>query len=106
MGRALTNNLINMRFKDEITCLLKEMEIDYSDIEEEEDAALGNGGLGRLAACFLDSAATLNYPLTGYGIRYSFGIFKQIFVDGFQVEVADNWLEYGDPGLLERMLRR
>ena len=98
MGRALTNNLINMRFKDEITCLLKEMEIDYSDIEEaEEDAALGNGGLGRLAACFLDSAATLNYPLTGYGIRYSFGIFKQIFVDGFQVEVADNWLEYGDP---------
>lgn len=98
MGRALSNNLINMRFKDQISELLDEMGINYNEIEEaEEDAALGNGGLGRLAACFLDSAATLNYPLTGYGIRYSFGIFKQEFVDGFQVEVADNWLKYGDP---------
>ncbi len=98
MGRALSNNLINMRLK-EMTCdLLEEMGIDYNHIEEaEEDAGLGNGGLGRLAACFLDSAATLNYPLTGYGIRYAFGIFKQEFKDGFQVEVADNWLKYGDP---------
>ncbi len=98
MGRALSNNLINMRLKEKTEDLLKDLGIDYNDIEEaEEDAALGNGGLGRLAACFLDSAATLNYPLTGYGIRYSFGIFKQEFKDGFQVELADNWLEYGDP---------
>lgn len=98
MGRALTNNLINMRSKDQVVEMLNELGIDYNVIEEEEDdAALGNGGLGRLAACFLDSAATLNYPLTGYGIRYSFGIFKQLFVNGFQVEVADRWLEYGDP---------
>lgn len=98
MGRALSNNLINMRLKDQTEDLLTQLGIDYNDIEEaEEDAALGNGGLGRLAACFLDSAATLNYPLTGYGIRYSFGIFKQEFKNGFQVELADNWLEYGDP---------
>lgn len=98
MGRALSNNLINMKLKEETEDLLVELGISYNDIEEaEEDAALGNGGLGRLAACFLDSAATLNYPLTGYGIRYSFGIFKQEFKDGFQVELADNWLEYGDP---------
>lgn len=98
MGRALSNNLINMQLKELTEDLLAEIGIDYNDIEEaEEDAALGNGGLGRLAACFLDSAATLNYPLTGYGIRYSFGIFKQEFKDGFQVELADNWLEYGDP---------
>ncbi len=98
MGRALSNNLINMRLKEKTAELLEGLGIDYNDIEEaEEDAALGNGGLGRLAACFLDSAATLNYPLTGYGIRYSFGIFKQEFKDGFQVEVADNWLQYGDP---------
>lgn len=98
MGRALSNNLINMRFKEEVEELLSELGIEYNQIEEaEEDAGLGNGGLGRLAACFLDSAATLNYPLTGYGIRYSFGIFKQEFRDGFQVELADNWLKYGDP---------
>lgn len=103
MGRALTNNLINMRSKDQVVEMLNELGIDYNLIEEEEDdAALGNGGLGRLAACFLDSAATLNYPLTGYGIRYSFGIFKQLFVDGFQVEVADKWLEYGDPWSIRR----
>lgn len=98
MGRALSNNLINMKLKSQIESLLEEMGIDYNQIEEaEEDAALGNGGLGRLAACFLDSAATLNYPLMGYGIRYAFGIFKQEFKDGFQVEIADNWLKYGDP---------
>ena len=98
MGRALTNNLINMKYMTLIETIFSEMGIDYNSIEDaEEDAGLGNGGLGRLAACFLDSGATLNYPLTGYGIRYEFGIFKQLFIDGFQVEIGDNWLEHGDP---------
>lgn len=98
MGRALDNNLINMKYKSEVLKLLEELNIDYNEIEEsEEDAALGNGGLGRLAACFLDSAATLNYPLTGYGIRYEFGLFKQLISNGFQEEIPDHWLEYPDP---------
>jgi len=98
LGRFLTNNLIAMDTKDEVKELLKEMGVDYNEIEEsEEDPALGNGGLGRLAACFLDSAATLGYPMDGYGIRYDFGLFKQKIVDGEQVEVADNWTKYGDP---------
>lgn len=98
MGRALNNNLVNMKMKKEVEELLEELGSSFMEIEEEEeDAALGNGGLGRLAACFLDSATTLDYPLTGYGIRYAFGIFKQEFIDGFQVEKADHWLEYGDP---------
>mgnify|MGYP001057045749 FL=1 len=97
-GRALSNNLINLGYKDELVKFLNELNIDYNEVEEaEEDAALGNGGLGRLAACFLDSAATLNYPLSGYGIRYEYGLFKQKFEKGFQVEKVDNWLEYGDP---------
>lgn len=98
MGRALTNNLINMKYKSEVESTLEDLGIDYNCIEEqEEDAGLGNGGLGRLAACFLDSAATLDYPLMGYGIRYEFGLFKQLFKDGFQMEVGDDWLEYPDP---------
>ncbi len=98
MGRSLTNNLINMKCKSEVESILEDLGIDYNCIEEqEEDAGLGNGGLGRLGACFLDSASTLNYPLTGYGIRYEFGLFKQLFMDGFQVEVGDDWLKYPDP---------
>ena len=98
MGRALGNNLLNLGYKEEFNKLLEELGLNYEDIEEvEEDAALGNGGLGRLAACFLDSAATLNLPLSGYGIRYEFGLFKQDFINGFQDEKADNWLKYGDP---------
>ena len=98
MGRALSNNLINMEYKKQVEELLEEIGINYSDIEDaESDAGLGNGGLGRLAACFLDSAATLDYHLMGYGIRYQYGIFNQSFVDGFQVEEGDNWLEYGEP---------
>ena len=98
MGRALSNNLINLSYKSDILKLLDELGIDYNDMEDtEEDAALGNGGLGRLAACFLDSAATLNYPLYGYGIRYQYGLFKQNIEDGFQIETADNWLKHGDP---------
>jgi len=98
MGRSLTNNLINMKCKSEVKSVLEDLGICYNHIEEqEEDAGLGNGGLGRLGACFLDSASTLDYPLTGYGIRYEFGLFKQLFRDGFQVEVGDDWLEYPDP---------
>ena len=98
MGRALSNNLVNMNIESQIKELLEEWNVDYNTIEEaEEDAGLGNGGLGRLAACFLDSAATLNYPLMGYGIRYEYGIFKQSFENGFQREDGDNWLELGDP---------
>ncbi len=98
MGRALGNNLLSLGLYSEVKETLDELGINLNDIEEsEEDAGLGNGGLGRLAACFLDSAASENIPLTGYGIRYDFGIFKQKFVDGRQVEDVDNWLKYGDP---------
>ncbi|MCT4594064.1 MAG: glycogen/starch/alpha-glucan phosphorylase [Anaeromicrobium sp.] len=103
MGRALGNNLINLGIYEDVKDTLNEMNIDINRIEEiEEDAGLGNGGLGRLAACFMDSAATCNLPLTGYGIRYSHGIFKQKIVDGFQVEEGDNWLKYGDPWSLRK----
>lgn len=103
MGRALMNNLINMQRKKEIEEILEEEGIDLEALEEqEEDAALGNGGLGRLAACFLDSAATLDYPLMGYGIRYQYGIFKQEFKNGFQVEKGDDWTRDGDPWSIKR----
>lgn len=98
MGRALGNNLISLGVYEEVEKALKELDIDINAIEEaEEDAALGNGGLGRLAACFMDSAASMEIPLRGYGIRYSNGLFKQYFDNGFQYECADNWLTYGDP---------
>lgn len=98
MGRALSNNLINLQELEEVKSLLHDMGMDYNTLEEaENDAGLGNGGLGRLAACFLDSAATLNYSLTGYGIRYNYGIFEQKFIHGFQVEEGDDWLRGGDP---------
>lgn len=98
MGRALGNNLINLGIYNEVKETLKKLSIDINSLEEmEKDAGLGNGGLGRLAACFLDSCATMNLPVTGYGIRYSHGIFKQKFENGFQVEEGDNWLRYGDP---------
>ncbi|NLL70202.1 MAG: glycogen/starch/alpha-glucan phosphorylase [Epulopiscium sp.] len=98
MGRALGNNLLNLGIYNEVKETLKELNIQLDRIEEiEEDAGLGNGGLGRLAACFLDSSATMQIPLHGYGIRYKYGIFKQKFIDGFQMEEADHWLKYGDP---------
>ncbi len=103
MGRALSNNITNLSYKEDILNLLEELGIDYNKIEEsEEDAALGNGGLGRLAACFLDSAATLDYPLNGYGIRYEYGLFKQKIDDGFQIETADNWLEHDEPWSIKK----
>lgn len=97
MGRALGNNLINLGLLDEVKEVLNELGIDYNKVEDaEEDSALGNGGLGRLAACFLDSLATLNLPGHGYGIRYRNGIFNQLFKDGYQVEKPETWLKYGD----------
>lgn len=103
MGRALSNNLINLRKLSEMKEMLEDMGIDYNALEEaESDAGLGNGGLGRLAACFLDSAATLNYSLTGYGIRYNYGIFEQQFINGYQVEKGDEWLSQGDSWSVRR----
>ncbi len=98
MGRALGNNLMNIECTDEVKDLLKELGDELSLIEDaEHDAGLGNGGLGRLAACFLDSAATLGYPLMGYGIRYEYGLFTQKIINGMQVEEADDWGAFRDP---------
>lgn len=103
MGRALGNNLINLTAYKEVKEALDELGLDLNLIEDQEpDAALGNGGLGRLAACFLDSLATLGYPAYGCGIRYRYGMFKQQIKDGYQVEVPDNWLRDGNPFELRR----
>mgnify|MGYP002797610276 FL=1 len=103
MGRALGNNLINLTAYQEVKEALDELGFDLNVIEDQEpDAALGNGGLGRLAACFLDSLATLGYCAYGCGIRYRYGMFKQEIRDGFQVEVPDNWLKDGNPFELRR----
>ena len=103
MGRALGNNLINMTAYKEVKEALDEMGIDLNAVEDEEpDPALGNGGLGRLAACFLDSLATLGYPAYGCGIRYRYGMFKQKIENGYQVEVPDNWLKDGNPFEIRR----
>ena len=103
MGRALGNNCINLGVMDSIREVLEELNFNYMDIEEEEpDAGLGNGGLGRLAACFLDSLATLDYPGHGYGIRYQYGMFEQHIENGYQVEYPDNWLKHRDPWEVKR----
>ncbi len=103
MGRALGNNLVNLRAYTEVKEALDELGIDINAVEDvEPDAALGNGGLGRLAACFLDSLATLGYPAYGCGIRYHYGMFKQKIEDGYQVEIPDNWLKDGNPFELKR----
>ena len=103
MGRALGNNMINLLCYDDVRETLEELGLDLNLIEDQEpDAALGNGGLGRLAACFLDSLATLGYPAYGCGIRYSYGMFKQKIENGYQVEVPDNWLKYGNPFEIKR----
>ena len=103
LGRALGNNLINMTAYKEVKEALEEMGIDLNVIEDQEpDPALGNGGLGRLAACFLDSLATLGYASYGCGIRYRYGMFKQKIRDGYQVETPDNWLKDGNPFELRR----
>lgn len=103
MGRALSNNLINLKIKDAVKEVLNGMNIDYNLVEDQEpDAGLGNGGLGRLASCFLDSLATLDYPGHGYGIRYEYGMFEQHIEDGYQVEYPDNWLRHRDPWEIKR----
>lgn len=96
VGRAVYNNLLCLGIYDEVQEVFSELGISLADLEVIEDAALGNGGLGRLAACFLDSAASLALPLDGYGIRYKYGLFKQSIVDGFQKEDIDDWTKYGD----------
>lgn len=103
IGRLLTNNLINLGLYDEYKMALEELGHDIREMEEAEvEAGLGNGGLGRLASCFLDSIATLGIPGYGYGIRYEFGIFYQKIIKGYQVETADNWLRVGNPWEIPR----
>lgn len=102
VGRAVYNNLLCLGLTEEADRLLQQHGSSLAEFEEIEDAALGNGGLGRLAACFLDSAATHNLPLTGYGIRYRYGLFKQRFVNGMQREEADDWTRHGDPWSIRR----
>ena len=97
VGRAVYNNLLCLGIYNEVNEAFSELGLNLADLEVIEDAALGNGGLGRLAACFLDSAATLGLPLDGYGIRYKYGLFRQTIEDGFQREYIDDWTRYGDP---------
>ena len=103
MGRTLGNALISLDILEDVRAAMEELGFDLSVLREEEnDAGLGNGGLGRLAACFLDSMATLELPAFGYGIRYDYGIFRQIIQDGYQVEEPDNWLSHGNPWEFQR----
>ena len=103
VGRALSNYLVNLDFKNDFYRAVKDLGIRLEDLEENDiEAGLGNGGLGRLAACYLDSMATLGLPAYGYGIRYEYGIFYQKIINGFQVETADNWLRTGNPWEIPR----
>lgn len=103
MGRAMGNNIINMQMEDNVSEALTELGYNLEELEDQEsDAGLGNGGLGRLAACFLDSMATMNLPSFGYGIRYDYGIFKQKIDNGYQTEQPDDWLRNGNPWEIER----
>ena len=103
MGRMVYNNLYCLGLLDEAKTLLAERGVDLAVLEDIEDDAFGNGGLGRLAACFLDSAATIDVPLTGYGLRYRYGLFKQSFVNGRQHEEPDDWAKFGDPWSIRRL---
>jgi starch phosphorylase len=105
IGRSLENSLLNLGIYDQVVQAIADLGYNLEEIREhEEDAALGNGGLGRLAACFMDSIATLKIPAYGYGIRYEYGLFFQQLIDGYQVETPDNWLRYGSPWEFERRL--
>lgn len=102
-GRSLLNNLVNLGLYDSAKEAMASLGVDLTELlEQETDPGLGNGGLGRLAACFLDSCATLNLPVTGYGILYRFGLFKQTFENGFQKEYPDSWMEHGYPFIVPR----
>lgn len=104
MGRSLTNSVTNLGIQDEYADALTQLGFDFEVLAEQEgDAALGNGGLARLAACQMDSLATLDYPAWGYGLRYQYGLFRQIIVDGFQHEQPDFWLNFGNPWEIERV---
>lgn len=104
MGRAFGNNLVNLVMQDDVKEVVKELGFDLNEIEDlEADAGLGNGGLGRLAACFLDSLATLELPGHGYGIRYKYGMFEQRIENGFQMEYPDKWLTYDEPWTIKRV---
>ncbi|MCD7450255.1 hypothetical protein HAX54_004700 [Datura stramonium] len=104
MGRSLTNSVINLGIQDQYADALTQLGFDFEVLAEQEgDAALGNGGLARLAACQMDSLATLDYPAWGYGLRYQYGLFRQIIVDGFQHEQPDFWLNFGNPWEIERV---
>lgn len=102
VGRAVYNNIMCLGLRDEAEELLNSTGASLCDLEDIEDAALGNGGLGRLAACFLDSAAAMREPVTGYGIRYKYGLFRQTIEDGFQREYPDDWSRFGDPWSIRR----
>ena len=103
MGRALSNAMLNLGITDAVTRVLYDYGIELEEVEDaEHDAGLGNGGLGRLAACFLDSCATLQLPVLGYGLRYEYGMFRQLISDGYQLEEPDHWLRDGNPWELER----
>jgi glycogen phosphorylase len=103
IGRAMGNNVINLQLDEPVRKAMKELGLSWDDLRDiERDAGLGNGGLGRLAACFLDSLATLQLPGYGYGVRYDYGIFRQEIKDGYQVEEPDNWLRFGNPWEIER----
>src|SRR5690349_3927969 len=103
LGRSLANNFNNLLFTPFLTLLEKHKNVDFrAALEQEPDAGLGNGGLGRLAACFLDSMATLQLPAMGYGLRYEYGIFRQMLQDGWQHEQGDNWLRRPDPWEIAR----
>ena len=98
MGRLFSNSLYSAGVMDDIVHALEELGLDYEELRHEEyDMGLGNGGLGRLASCFLDSLATLDLPAIGYGIHYQYGLFKQEFRNGYQVELPDAWMQYGTP---------
>src|SRR6202789_1426081 len=104
IGRSLANNVVNLLLDADARRAVKEINLDWLAIlEQERDAGLGNGGLGRLAACFLDSLATLQIPAMGYGLRYEYGMFKQVILDGWQIEHPDNWLARHDPWEIRRV---
>jgi starch phosphorylase len=104
MGRSLDNAVLNLGMKDMVASAMGRLGFSFEDlIDEERDAGLGNGGLGRLAACYMDSSATLNLPVFGYGLRYDYGIFKQLIDEnGKQLEAPDSWLQEGSPWEIER----